>query len=586
MVVGLCCVLGSHPAGAETDAATPRERIATLRAEIAYHDQRYFQEAAPEITDYEYDQLKRELRRLEAEAGQASREVVGSDLGPTEGAAARIAHGQPMLSLDKAYADAEVAHFFERVVAASPEEPVRFAIEPKFDGVAVSVVLRRGRLVRASTRGDGVRGEDVTTQVRTVRGLDYEWAFDSRTPRIEEIELRGEVYQSGAAFAQLNAEQVAAGLEPFRHPRSVAAGSLKLDDPAVLVARRLSLVFHGWGAVRPAEAAPESVMAFQRWLDGVGLPAVTDAHFVTPIDAAELNTQVARRREEIWPYPTDGLVIKVDDVALQDELGSGPTAPRWALARKFTPPRAETVLRRIVWQVGRTGGLTPVAEFDPVILGGATIRRASLHNPAEIARRDLHLGDTIWIEKAGQIIPQVAGVELARRPAGALPCRLPQWCPSCAKALRNNETNTVLQCDYWNCPDQLEQRLLHFASRQALGIRGLGPGLAETLVESGLVRSIPDLYGLSSEQLVGLPGIGERTAENLIAAIGASRRASLARVIVGLGLPGVGPAGAERLAGKIGGLEELLDDTTTAAALAHPGRRESLLRLSQVFAAR
>ncbi len=586
LITGLCWVLCSHGVGAETDEAAQRERIATLRAEIAYHDQRYFQEAAPEITDYEYDQLKRELRRLEAAAGEVSDEVVGSDLDRDDASGARIAHGAPMLSLDKAYEDAEVARFFARVAAASPDEPVRFAIEPKFDGVAVNVVLRRGRLVRASTRGDGERGEEVTAQLRVVRGLDYEWAFDARAPRIEEIELRGEVYQSQAAFAQLNAERVAAGLEPFRHPRSVAAGSIKLDDLEDLATRRLSLVFHGWGAVKPAEAAPQSVMEFQRWLEGVGLPAVADAHFATPDSAAELNALVARRREETWPYPTDGLVLKVDDVSLQQVLGNGPTAPRWALARKFTPPRAETVLRRIVWQVGRTGGLTPVAEFDPVVLGGATIQRASLHNAAEIVRRDLRLGDTVWIEKAGQIIPQVAGVEVAKRPAGAMPFRAPQWCPSCAKPLRNNKSNTLLQCEYWPCPDQLEQRLLHFASRSALRIRGLGPGMAEKLVESGLVRATPDLYELKEAQLVGLPGVGPRTAESLVAAIAESRHASLVQVLVGLGLPGMGPARAQERAGEISSLEELVDEPAEVAALPHPEMKEVIVRLNAVFAAR
>ncbi len=558
-------------------------RIAALRSEIAHHDDLYFRQAAPEITDYEYDLLKLELRRLEEEAGVSSSASVGDDL---SGDAVRVVHGQPMLSLDKAYSEDEVAAFFDRVAAVSPGKSAQYAIEPKFDGVAVNVVLRRGALVSASTRGDGSAGEDVTVQIRAVRGLDYEWAFDLQRPRIEEIELRGEVFLSHAVFARLNEERETAGLEPFRHPRSVAAGSIKLDDVTEVAARGLSIVFHGWGAVKPVEAAPPSVKAFQQWLRDVGLPAVEDASFVTPRTAAELNAAIAVVRSRDWPYPTDGVVLKVDDAARQTALGNGPTAPRWALARKFSPPRAETRLRQVVWQVGRTGALTPVAEFDPVVIGGATITRASLHNAAEFVRRELHRDDTIWIEKAGQIIPQVAGVVVEQRAAGAEPLALPQRCPSCGEPLRIDKPVTQVACPNWTCAAQLEQRVLHYASRQALGIRGLGPGMVKKLVEAGLVQAIPDLYGLTIEQLVELPGVGMRTAEQLVAAIAESRDAPLARVLVGLGLPGLGPSGARELAAKIARLSDLLEDPDLEETLKEPGRRDVVRRLAAILDSR
>ncbi len=563
---------GLPRASASDDALLAR--ITALRAEIARHDDLYFRKAAPEITDYEYDLLVLQLERLEKEAGLSAERSpsLPDDRSPD---APVVDHRSPMLSLDKAYADAEVAAFFERIVehATDADAPVRFSLEPKFDGIAVNVILRRGELLSAATRGNGAGGEDITAQLRTLRGLSYEWAFDDGSPRIEQIELRGEVFLPHDAFASLNAARVAAGLEPFRHPRSVAAGSIKLDDLSVVATRGLSLVFHGWGEVQPAEAAPTSVMAFQRWLEARGLPGVGDAVFVAARTSDELNAAIERLRATPFAYPTDGIVIKADDVSLQTVLGNGPTAPRWALARKFAPPGNETVLRRIVWQLGRTGTLTPVAEFDPVVIDGTTVARASLHNPDELARRDLRLGDTVRIEKAGEIIPQLVGVELALRPADATPCVIPETCPSCARPLHREAEPTTLTCLNRRCPEQVVQRLLHFASRSALGIRGLGPGMAEKLVTAGLVRSMPDLFTLTPAQLVTLPGVGERSAEMLLASIDESRRQPLRRVLVGIGLPGVGPAGAKALATQIDDLGELLDEERVDVALAVLGPR-------------
>ena len=576
VVCGLIYAIVATSAWPEDD--TTRARIEALRAEIAHHDELYFREAAPEITDYEYDLLKLELRRLESQSGVARESTVAltDDRDP---ASPQHAHTRPMLSLDKAYNDDDVAAFWDKVVAASsadPTSPLRFSIEPKFDGIAVNVVLRRGRLLSAATRGDGAAGEDITAQVGVIRGLDYEWSFDTSAPRIEQIELRGEIFLTHAAFARLNQERAAAGEAPFRHPRSVAAGSIKLDDLGTVATRGLSIVFHGWGDVQPAEAAPVSVMAFQRWLDERGLPTVADARFVAPHSADALNAAAHALQAQALPFPTDGIVIKLDDVAAQTALGDGPTAPRWAIARKFAPPRAETVLRHIAWQVGRTGALTPVAEFDPVQLDGTTVARASLHNPAEITQRDLRLGDVVWIEKAGEIIPQVAGLVLEQRPASAAPYVMPTFCPECDSSLRRN--GATLHCANFDCDAQVVQRLLHFASRGALNIRGLGPGLVGKLVEADLVRSPADLYTLDAAQLTALPGVGETTAQRLLEAIDESRAAPLWRVIVGLGLPGIGPASAKTLAGEIDDLADLLNDPPRLSL--PPELRDTVARLA------
>lgn len=549
------------------------EQIEHLRAEITRHDELYFRAAAPEITDYEYDLLKRELRDLEQRAGLASDSLaLGSDLSD-EGDL--IPHLQPMLSLDKAYTDEEVAAFFARVTALSPGEPVRFLLEPKFDGVAINLRMQQGVMVSAATRGNGHAGEDIFYQIQSFQPLHYAEQSDPGTPRIEEIELRGEVYLTNAAFLTLTTRQAAQGLAPFRHPRSVAAGSIKLADGSEVAARGLSLVVHGWGGVRPIEAAPASGEVFHRWLVDHGLPAVAEARWVAPRSAAELiNAIDALHRQEL-AYPSDGIVIKVDDAQLRQQLGVGPTAPRWAMARKYAPPRSETILREIDWQVGRTGVLTPVARFDPVGLDGTQVARASLHHAAEVRRRDLRVGDLVVIEKAGQIIPQIASVNVTVREPGAAPLGLPKVCPGCGSRLWFDATETNLICGQWACPEQAVQRLLHFASRNAANIRGLGPGMARKLVAASLVKNLADLYRLEVGELVALPGIGERTATTLVDRIQASRHVEFERVLLGLGLPGVGKVTALRLAREFGGMESMLDRERLAAALSAIGHRDA-----------
>lgn len=583
--LALLFVMGAVGLAGGTPAADPAAalRIEQLRAEIAHHDDLYFRQAAPEITDYEYDLLKAELHRLEQStpATGAGTETIGDD---RVAGGQRVVHRHPMLSLDKAYSAPEVAAFLDQVQRATGQKRLALVLEPKFDGIAVSVVFHRGQLVQASTRGDGATGDDITAQVRAVRSLGYEWSFDEgvvgAAAKIETIELRGEVYLTDAAFARLNADREAAEEDLFQHPRNVAAGTIKLDDLAAVQARGLSIVFHGWGDVEPATAAPPSVHAFQLWLAAVGLPGVEDGVEIETADPAEVEAAVRQVRAAITGYPTDGVVIKVDDVALQQRCGAGPTAPRWALARKFPPPRAATRLRDVSWQVGRTGVITPVAEFDPVELAGARIRRASLHNAAEIARRDLRIGDQVWIEKAGEIIPVVAGVDLTRRPGTAVPLILPRRCPSCGGSLVAEADGAELRCPAGAaCPAQCAQRLAYFASRAAVGIRGLGPALATKLVVADLVRSPADLYALDAPTLARLPGVGATTAERLVAAIDASRAVEPWRVVAGLGIEGVGPQAARDLAAGMRRLSDMFAAPALATAAADPVLRDTVRRL-------
>ncbi len=507
-------------------AAAP-SRLEWLRQEIDRHDTLYFQQASPEISDYEYDQLKAELRALEQAARVDSSARVGSDLrGDGEGGR----HGRPMLSLDKAYTEDEVGRFLERLRDAGLPADTALVIEPKYDGVALNVRMVRGEVAEATTRGDGHQGEVVTAALAAIQPMGFPWAEGAA---VEQIELRGEVYLSQAAWARLNAARAAAGDVVFRHPRSVAAGSIRLEDPDEIAARGLAVVWHGWGEVRPASGEPESVSSFGRWLDARGLSRVGPTERVALADAGGLTAAIARVRAGATAFPTDGVVIKVDDVSAQRRLGESATAPRWALARKFVPPQAETTLRAIRWQVGRSGVLTPVAEFEAVQLEGTTVARASLHTAAEVQRRDLRIGDRVVVEKAGQVVPAIVGVRQEKRTRAQLPYALPGRCPVCTTGLSRAAEDGELYCENEACPAQVALGLVHFGSRGALSIRGLGEAMAMKLVTAELVRDPSDLYGLSEAQLVALPGVGVATARTFLAEIEQSRTAARWRVLVG-----------------------------------------------------
>jgi DNA ligase (NAD+) len=560
-------VVGLVLAGAEAQVVpavmTPssaREEIAALRTEIARHDALYQRQAAPEISDGDYDALKRKLREWEQTFPEVAREVpvvaeVGDD---RSGLFKTYRHRERMMSLEKAYTEAELRAFAARVAKATGRREVAFVVEPKFDGLAVSVTFEQGRLVRAVTRGNGVEGDDVTGHVLAITGL-------LRTLRVPEpgagadvmpgvIEVRGEVYVPFAEFQRVNAEREAAGEVRFANPRNLAAGTLRQLDPAEVTRRGLAVVFYGIGACEPITAVPTTQRGLHGKIRAWGLPGVGEVWPGVGADALWRAVQAVEQARAGFAFPTDGAVVKVDELKWQRELGVGESAPRWAVAYKFAPERAETRLRAITLQVGRTGVLTPVAELEPVALAGSKVARATLHNRDEIARRDLRVGDFVYVEKTGEIIPALVGVNRARRPVEAVAFVFPTACPACGTALVQRTGEVAVRCPGAACPAQLRRRIEHFASKAGVDIEGLGPVMVEALVERGVVKELADLYRLRREDVAALGKNVSKSAERVLAAIETSKRAELARVLYGLGIPQVGAVAAKELARECGSL--------------------------------
>jgi len=519
-----------------TGAEDSGERLRWLQAEIARQDELYFKKAAPEISDAEYDTLKREMRALE----KAQAQPVGDD---RSGDFPAYRHRVPMLSLEKAYSEAELRAFIERVQRAlGGHQPEAWVIEPKFDGLAISVTYEGGKLARAVTRGNGLEGDDVTANVLTITGLPR--TLPSDYPDV--VEVRGEIYMSYAEYNRINAERAEAGEEVFAHPRNLAAGTLKQRDPAEVAKRRLSIVFYGLGAWEGAAAAPVSQQGLHAQLRAWGLPGVESFAVAATADEVWAAVQEAGRKRASLGFPTDGAVVKIDSVAAQRALGASEEAPHWAVAYKYPPERVETRLRAITLQVGRTGVVTPVAELEPVKIGGTTIARATLHNADEIARRDLRVGDFVHVEKAGEIVPAITGVDLSRRAPEEVAFVFPAKCPACETPLVRVEGEAAVRCPNNRCPAQVRRRVEHFASPEGASIKGLGPVLIETLVKAGKVGSVADLYRLNREDGVSTAVLGE---------IEHSKRVELGKFIYGLGLPGVGQKAAEAMAARCGSLE-------------------------------
>lgn len=523
------------------DSAAVAARIAELRQEVARHDDLYFRQATPAISDFEYDLLKAKLLRLEALFPEAAEKAVA--IGPVGDdrmdGFTRFRHVVPMLSLDKAMSLEDLAAFHRRMVRELGKEEVFYQVEPKFDGVAVSLIYEMGHLVRAVTRGNGVEGDEITANLRATGVLPERLRSDLGAVIPERVELRGEVFMSFLEFDRIQRERSAAGEEGFANPRNLAAGTVKLTDPAEAGERRLELVVFGWGEWLPEAECPPDLDSFQRKLQKWGLLGVSEireARGWHELQAAV--SEVERSRNELG-FPIDGAVVKVASVAEQDLLGLGTTAPKWAIAVKFPPKRAMTRLLGITLQVGRSGVLTPVAELEPVLLSGTTVSRATLHNAAEIERLDLRIGDFVQVEKAGEIIPAIVGVDVEQRRDGSERFAWPSHCPVCGGNLLREEGQAAILCVNEECPARIARWVEHFAS--ALGIRGLGPSTAGILVEGGL-RSPGDLYARNWE------GIGGRRGEQLQAAVEESRNADWEQVVWGIGIPGVGQRRAEGVA--------------------------------------
>ncbi len=539
----------------------PEQRISELRAQIAHHDELYYRQAEPEITDRDYDALKQELADLEAQyplfaAADSPTQKVGDDR--VEGFQSYV-HRERMMSLDNTYSDDEMREFIARVGRDLERDELSFVVEPKIDGLAVSVTYEKGRMVRAVTRGNGVEGDDITANARTIATLPTELKATDGVPLPEVIEIRGEIYLTLEEFQRINAEREEAGLPLYANPRNLAAGTIKQLDASVVAQRKLEIVLYGRGYTEPVESLPESQQQFHAWVQAWGLPTVEKQWVAESADGVLTAIRELDSIRGGFAYATDGAVVKLDSIPLQRTLGATSKAPRWAMAYKFEAERAETLLKAITIQVGRTGVLTPVAELEPVQLAGTTVSRATLHNAAEIARKDIRVGDTVAVEKAGEIIPAVIGVNLEKRKPECVPYVFPDACPACGTAAIQLEGEVAVRCPNRECPVQVRRRVIHFASRACLDIEGLGGAMVDQLVENGWVKRLPDLYQLSRDNLLTLGKSVEKSTDKLLAAIEASKTAELWRFIHGLGIPNVGAASAKDLARVFGNLTSLAD---------------------------
>jgi DNA ligase (NAD+) len=544
------------------DPAHAQARISRLRAEVARHDELYHRRAKPEITDGDYDGLKRELADLEAEypaeaaagAAESPTARVGDDR--AEGFTT-YRHRQAMQSLDNTYSEEEIREFDARLAKMLGRQDLGYVVEPKIDGLAVSLTYEKGRLVRAVTRGNGVEGDDVTANVLTIASLPRELKAPKGAPLPDSIEIRGEVYLTLAEFQRINLAREEEGLELYANPRNLAAGTLKQLDPREVAQRRLEIVLYGLGACSPPGAAGDAQSAFLARVRAWGLPTVERFWTAQGIERVWAAIGELNSIRSGFAYATDGAVVKLDSLGLQREAGSTSKAPRWAMAYKFAAERAETRLLGISVQVGRTGVLTPVAELEPVVLAGTTVSRATLHNADEIARKDIRVGDSVFIEKAGEVIPAVVGVDQGRRDPKCGPYVFPRRCPACGTAVVRREGEVAVRCPNQDCPVQVRRRVSHFASKACVDIDGLGVAMVDELVEKGWVGSVADIYRLRRENLLSLGKNVEKSTDNLLAAIEASKGAELWRFVHGLGIPHVGVSSARELAAKFGGLEAL-----------------------------
>lgn len=538
-----------------------KQRIEELRSQIAHHDRRYYVLDAPEVSDATYDALMNELRALEA----AHPELVTPD-SPTQrvGGQAlerfeKVTHRLPMLSLGNAFSEAEFTDFDERVRKLLGAARVDYLCEPKLDGLAIELVYEGGAFVQGSTRGDGVIGEDVTANLRTVRALPLSLGEGAPAGRLE---VRGEVFMRKADFEAMNARLEARGEAPFVNPRNCAAGSLRQLDPAITASRPLTLFLYEVGVVEGQRF--ESHQQKLEWLAGLGLPVNPlryPAHDVATVQAAHAALQAARPG---LSYGIDGLVVKVDDQHARALLGEVSKSPRWAIAWKFPPEEMEATVEDIRVQVGRTGAITPVAWLSPVFVGGVTVSRATLHNEAELRRKDVRIGDRVFVRRAGDVIPEIVKVIDSRRTGEEREFVFPTHCPVCQSPVVREADGVIARCSGRHCPAKLAGRLRHFASRGAMDIEGLGEKLCEALVDAGLVRSTADLYGLTAAQLAGLERMGEKSAANLVEAIAASKATTLRRFIYALGIPEVGEATAKALAEAFRGVDALMEASMEA----------------------
>ncbi|MDE2666782.1 MAG: NAD-dependent DNA ligase LigA [Acidobacteriota bacterium] len=534
------------------------EQIAGLRDRIRYHEHRYYVLDDPDIADREFDELVRQLRQLEAAhpelvtADSPTQRVGGK---PGEGLVA-VEHTLPMLSLDNAYGESELLDYDRRVQESAGSSRTEFVCELKIDGLSLALTFENGSLVRGVTRGDGLRGEDVTANVRTIRSVPLHVPALSREAQgVGKVEVRGEVFLPLDSFQKLNREREENGEPLFANPRNAAAGTLRTLDPGVVAGRNLDMFVYQ--ALVDGRVPRRNHSEALEWLREAGFKV--NPHWKRCASVREVLDfcRLWEDRREDLGYEIDGVVVKVDSILLQQDMGETSKFPRWAVAYKFRARQATTVVNDIQVQVGRTGALTPVAVLEPVRLAGSTISRATLHNLDEIARLGVKIGDTVWVEKGGDVIPKVVKVVENLRPPGARDFAMPRRCPICQGEVVRAEDEAVFRCIKRTCSAKIREALLHFCSRRALRIEGLGEALVDQLLNRELVRDPSDLYALKLDDLVGLERMGPKSAANLLAQIEASKQRGLGQLIFGLGIRHVGERTAMVLARHFGTLENL-----------------------------
>ncbi len=543
---------------------SPAERIEILHREIRSHDHRYFVLADPVISDYDYDMLVKELQDLES----AHPDLI-TPYSPTQRVGGSpsssfpvVRHPVPMLSIGNTYNDEEIRDFDRRIRdLLGPDREYAYVVELKIDGVAVSLRYEDGVLTLGATRGDGEQGDNITANLRTIRSIPLRIPEDQ--PRLNNIEIRGEVYLPHDGFQELNALREEREEPLFVNPRNATAGSLKLRDSREVAQRPLrvflyTLRFEDEGGALAAR--PELDSHYQRllWLAGQGFPTNREARRFDTISEVIDFCHLWEDRRSSLPYDIDGMVIKVDSVGLHGELGATLKSPRWAVASKFAAQRAVTRLTDIRLQVGRTGVVTPVAELEPVFLAGSTISRATLHNEEEIHRKDLRVGDTVYIEKGGDVIPKVVSADLTRRVEGASSFVMPTDCPVCHTPLVRVGDEVAVRCENAACPAQMQARVTHFTARNAMDIEGFGPAVTEQILGRSLIGDVGDIYNLTREQLGTLDRMGEKSAENLLRGIEASRDRPLDRLLFSLGIPHVGERAARQIADRFRSIDGIV----------------------------
>lgn len=557
-LLGLRAAMPVVPFSHFMNAQQASKRIEELRSELHRHNRLYYVEASPVLTDHEFDLMLKELVELEkafpqfSDPTSPSQRVGGT---PLSGFSS-ITHRKPMMSLDNTYNEEDLRDFDRRVHKGLSGRSISYVLEPKIDGVSISIQYRKGALVIGATRGDGVTGDDITHNIRTIRSIPLRLSGKNAP---EFIEVRGEAFLPTAAFTRLNEERESAGDPPFANPRNATAGSLKQLDPKVTAARPLSAMFYAIGEISgPAPATHADEIAL---LKEIGLPVPEHIWAASNIDEVITCSGRLQDVEKDLPYQIDGCVIKVNELDAWETLGTTAKAPRYAIAFKYAHDQASTRLLDITVQVGRTGILTPVAELDPVPLAGSTISRATLHNEDEIRRKDIRVGDTVIIEKAGQVIPAVVSVDLKQRPrestAFDLYRHISGKCPACGGPVVRDPEFVAWRCENTSCPAQIKRTLRHYAGKSAMDIEGLGDVLVDQLVDRRLIETASDLYHLAPEELAGLERMGPKSAANVIEAIAESRNRPLWRLLHGLGIPHVGEGAARKLATHFRSLEKL-----------------------------